>query len=253
MNKKKKPKKISFPELIEEYNKLIKETMPLQYFIIDIGIQRNQIKVLRKFKNVVVNVKYQAIQREEEIIANDLFHLQSILNANMSLLDMWVLLKKNKHREAWNKLIDVYDYISFALRAGDNHFGIDDFLSKVENIEKVIFPGFNKYLSIGAIISGGICTVCRKEIDYCEHIEGLVYWGRLCLRVDAKMEGNHVALVDTPRDRRCIIREILLENGYYQDYMTLKKLHKAEENNIDEIDGLKMNVTILKTGLLDIY
>lgn len=250
--KKKKPKKISFLELIEKYNKLIEETMPLQYFVIDIGLQENQIEILGKFKTIVVNVKYQAFQKEEEKIANDLFHLQSMLNANICLLEMWVSLKKNNHREAWNRLIDVYEYVSIAIRAGDNHFGIDEFIAKVENIEKVIFPGFNKFISIGAIISGGKCTICLQPIDDCDHIEGMIYWGRLCLRVEAIIQGDHVALVDHPKDRRCLIREVLGDDGYYIDYMTKKRLHRAEEKDIQS-EGLKASITLLKTTILDIY
>ena len=41
---------------------------------------------------------------------------------------------------------------------------------------------------------------------------------------------NHSALVEEPRDRRCIITEVETEDGYYRDYMTWRKTKKAEKH-----------------------
>lgn len=145
---------------------------------------------------------------------------------------MWIELKNGNHQAAWNRIIDAQEYISVAMRASDDGVSIEEFLEHVRTTEKVIFPGFPVYNSVAQVIKGGICSICEKEFNSCEHIEGRVYWGSLCVRSQvAIVTVDHVAMVDEPRDRRCIITEITEDDGYYHDYMTGEKTKKIDEHD----------------------
>jgi hypothetical protein len=137
---------------------------------------------------------------------------------------MWIDLKRNKHHNAWSFLIDSQEYLSYAIRSSDNFWGLNELSDQIKNIETVIFPGFPYYNSIGAIIKGGICSICQNSFGQCEHIEGIIYWGSLCKRIKYKIVSvDHSAIVTEPKDRRCIINKISTDDGYYRDYITWEK------------------------------
>ena len=185
---------------------------------------------LAGLKSRIKGFKYGAIKAGDEKAANTLFHLQCGLNAQISFLTMWILLKKGDYYDAWDKLIDAEEHISMAMRAAEGGFGLEEFLDKLRQVEEIIFPGYRVYNSWGAIIRGGQCTICGKPFSQCDHIEGRVYWGRLCVRVSPEIvKLDHVSMVEEPRDRGCVVTEFSTEDGWYRDYMTWRKTKKAED------------------------
>ncbi len=79
------------------------------------------------------------------------------------------------------------------------------------------------YNSWGAKLKGGKCSICGAYYDKCEHIDGLIYFGRLCTIIGFEsLEADHSSLVDNPRDRRCIINKISTDEGFMRDYITWK-------------------------------
>ena len=242
---------ITIKELIEKYNTLIKDTLKCNFLVRATELQEKQIKKLIELKNLVKSVKYQVIEKGDESTANMLFHLQCVLNSYASVLEMWVLVKKDKPTDAWDKLIDARAYLSIAFRAADDRYGLDEFRARLEKIEETIVPRFSHYISWSAIIKGGKCTICGNDFDACEHIEDLVYWGKLCVRIQFEIIGlDHVALVEEPRDKRCIIQEITTEDGYYRNYLTWRKVRKAEKP--PEKSPVSLVARIFNTALLEI-
>lgn len=241
------------PQLIDEFTATIKTAYKFEFLVRDSDLQQEQVETLTILKNRIKGFKYGAINAGSEIDANILFHLQCVLNAHISILTMWILLKKNDHYSAWDKLIDTSEYISIAMKAGDGGIGLDEFMSKLQNVEDVIFPGYKLYQSIGALITGEECSICGKQFYECDHLEGKVYWGRFCARINAKtIKGNHVAFVENPRDRRCIITEISTKDGWYKDYMTSRKTRKIEDSKKTDDDTLLCDARIFCNSFLEI-
>jgi len=222
----------TLPQIIEAYETALAKAGRFLVLVRDTGLQKKEVEVLREFKNRVKGFKYGAIQAKDEAAANHLFHMQCGVNAHISLLEMWIKVKERQYHDAWSSLIDAQEYVSIALRAADGGIGLEAFQKHLKKIEEVVFPGFSIYNSWGAIIKGGKCSVCGRQIDACDHIEGLVYWGRLCLRIHPDIvRMDHVSLVDEPRDRRCIITEISSDDGYYVDCMTLLQTRKTPDKD----------------------
>ncbi len=76
----------------------------------------------------------------------------------------------------------------------------------------------------------GNCSICNKSFYECNHIENNIYCGKLCYRKNiSNIKGNHVALVENPRDRRCIVTNYGHENSII-DSFTLEKIEQRNES-----------------------
>lgn len=244
------PKSITFIEIIEEYNQILDETGKLNYLVRAAELQKEQVEKLKSFKDNIKSFKLQAIQRDDEDKANLFFHFQCILNSHISILEMWIKLKAEDYVEAWFSLVDAQEYVVVALRASKNHHGVDHYINNLKMIEDVIFPGWPLYNSTGLIETSGNCSICGTQYDNCDHIEGFVYKGRLCQRVNRKpISVEHSALVQHPRDKRCIITKISTDDGKKRDYITWRVLDESVEispNSLGTFEGV-----ILSTRQLD--
>jgi len=241
----------TLPELAAEYSAAVTESARFAFLVRDTDLQLEQIKKLSVLKDRLKRFKYGAISAKDEAASNLFFHLQCGLNAMISFLRMWVFLKEPDYYAAWDRLIDAQEYISLAMRAADGGVGLENFLARLKRAEDVIFPGYSVYNSWGVIICGGRCSIRDRPFGDCEHIEGLIYWGRLCVRVGPEfVEMDHVAIVDEPRDRKCVITEITGDDGYYLDYMTLKRTKPAESKADGEAG--RLTAKIFCNGMLEI-
>lgn len=233
---------ITVTDVINEYNSILDESKKLNYFVRATELQSKQAEILEKFKNRIKSYKYQAIEHNDETHANLFFHFQCVLNSYISILKMWVALKDHEFESAWALLIDSQEYVYVALRASENHFGIDTYLDHLTKIENTIFPGWNVYNSVGAIETAGRCSICGEEYGKCDHLEDFIYMGRLCRRIERRqVEFNHTAMVEHPRDRRCIIKAISTDDGYMRDYLTWRisdKKVEIPEGSIAVMEGI---------------
>lgn len=215
---------ITIPELIEKYNVALESALKMNYLVRDSSLQEKESNNLKSLKNLIKGVKYQVIEHGDEKLANQLFHLQSALNSVSSLLQMWIAIKKEEYTAAWCLLIDAHEYLDLAMKAmqgNEGHWGLDVYQQKLKTIEEVCFPGFPLFNSWGAKTKGGKCTICKECYETCEHLEGLIYTGRLCVIVGYEvLEADHSSLVTNPRDRRCIINKISSNDGVMRDYIT---------------------------------
>lgn len=244
-------KEILFENIIKSYNKILEESEKFLFFVRSKPLQENQRNELIEFQGYIKSYKNQAIEGKDEFRANAFFHFQSVLNSYISLFDMFVFLKEDKNVEAWAKLVDAQEYYSIASRATKDIEYLNVYYDHLNNIESTFFPKFPKYNSIGAIIKGGTCSICNADFDTCEHLEDKVYWGRLCKRVGYEIvEWNHLALVENPKDKRCVITHISTDDGFYRDYFTWEKTERIEE---DKTEHMQMKLIMATTKLLDIY
>lgn len=225
------PERANIQQLEKECSDAVAECMKFLCLSRDSKLQKEQSEKLTKQKDRVKSFKYGAVSAKDEKAANRLFGLQCVLNAYATFLDMLRIFKSHDFHKAWGKLIDTQDYIALAIKASDSQINFDSFSEHVAAAERSLFPGFAVYQSWGAVIRGGKCSICGQPMLNCEHLEGKVYWGRLCIRVGIeKLTPDHVALVENPKDRRCIITETTFD-GSTRDYFTWK------EKKITKRDG----------------
>lgn len=245
-----KNQQLSLQKIVEKYNKKISEAMHYNYLVRDHDLQTNQYEDLEKCKKEIKELKYQSINQRDEQRANMFFFLQCLINSVVSILKMWIALKKNDYVEAWTKLIDAQEYVAVSLRANVQDFGVGRYVESLSQIEKVIFPGWPRYFSPSIVETNGKCSICKNDYGSCDHIEGLVYMGQLCQRIDRQpIEVKEVSMVSIPRDKRCIIRYISTDEGKKRDYITWKVLdEKFPEDKKDKyllVEGVVMNISKL--------
>ncbi len=133
---------------------------------------------------------------------------------------MWIELKADNFNGAWNHLIDVQDYTGIALKITD-YEGVRN-LEKIDLCRKLIFPGWVMYNSPGFTETIGGCSICKQKFTSCNHIEGKVYSGSLCYRINRKIiDIDHSALVESPKDKRCIITELSDDEDNMIDYFNV--------------------------------
>ncbi len=242
--------KITISEIIEGYNESIKEAANLNYFVRDIDLQKKMIERLNEFNQYIKFFKAQAKEKNNERDTNLLFHMQCVINSYISSLSIWLSLKESTPNVAWNNLIDAQEYLSYAIKSFDNGIGINEYKAHLKKIEDSIFPSFPLYNSLGLKIRGGVCSICNEPLEICEHIEGEIYMGSVCIRTDvSEIEIDHSAFVENPKDRRCIITEYELCPGKIHDYITLKYIR---DKDVSTSDGLKTTAVLYNMNDLDL-
>ncbi|HWD38304.1 MAG TPA: hypothetical protein VG944_05610 [Fimbriimonas sp.] len=216
------PEHATIPQLEKECQDAIKECLPFLVLTRDAKMQKMQRDRLLVQKERIRGYKRGAAHAGREDYANYLFGMQASLNAYASYLDMLRLVKSHDFHGAWNKLIDTEEYIELTHKAAGDHIDLSNLSRQAKEAERTIFPSFTYFSSWGVVIRGGKCTVCGNSFSDCEHAEGKVYWGKLCVRVQFEVvKMDHMAYVTNPRDRRCITTEVS-DNGKMHEIFTWK-------------------------------
>lgn len=242
---------LSFPEIQSAYCDFIDDCSTLIHYTSAKSLQERKIQEIEQEIYKVKHYKAQFISAREEDFANELFHMQCMLNAVRCILCMWMEIKNSNFSEAWFRLIDAQEYIDVALMIRDYEGVrlIEKFLLKVED---TIFPRRSLYISRGTIETIGQCSICSANFFLCDHLENKVYMGKLCRRVERRIvEWNHVALVKSPKDKRCIVTHIEDDNGNMIDYFTGKICEDIKDQDKINIKGKRMKCILLHFNPLD--
>lgn len=243
---------MTYDEIIEQYNKIIQRSLKLIYIVRDNNLQKDMINELQTFNSIIRGVKKQSIEMNDERRANSFFHIQCMVNSIISVLKMFLELKRRKYQKAWDLLMDAQEYTSYAMRVNDNSNGVESIVDHLKKIEEVLFPGFPIYNSMGFIMRGGVCSICGEKLEICPHIEEKIYMGRVCKRIhieDAVID--HFAIVENPMDRRCIPVEFEFEPGKVYDYITLKYLRNTSDS--EKRTGTYMKAAAYNFSSLDLF
>lgn len=219
---------ITFKDIHLQFCKKIDEFQIYNKFTVSLSLKKIAIEDCKTFINYIKSMKYQAIQKNHSYEADQLFHMQCFLNSLLSSLKIWIFLEENDYKKAWDSLIDAKEYLNIASKI-NTYEGIDNFLKHLEAIENSIFPQRKFYLSAAFTSSIGNCSICHKTFFECEHLENHIYCGQLCLRVNLeKIKANHVALVENPDDRRCIVTSYGQGKSII-DSFTLENIEEKDE------------------------
>lgn len=241
-------KTISFDDIRNEYSDFINSCGKFNFFTRSKRIQSEKIVECEHYLKVIKSYKKQLIVQGVEALANELFHMQCMVNASRSSLLMWIALKEDKFNDAWSYLVDAQEYISIALKIKD-YEGVRNLEKRLQGAEESIFPGWSLYNSPGFVETIGNCSICGESFSLCDHVENQIYMGQLCQRIDRKIvRADHFAFVKNPRDRRCIITKISEDDGQEIDYFTWEKTGKKKDNS----DGMHAEAILFKIPTLDV-
>jgi hypothetical protein len=171
--------------------------------------------------------------------ANALFAMQCTINCLNKFFEAYTYVEKKDFHNAWFSTVDSFDYIKVAKRAvlqlKDIYLnGLESIEEQLLGFEKAMFPDFPFYNSRGAIIEGGYCSICNKNLEICTHVEDIIYCGQLCRRLGARVvDINHYAMVALPKDKRCIMTHIYTPEGQKRNYLTWELLDEFKEKTSD--------------------
>jgi len=105
------------------------------------------------------------------------------------------------------------------------------------------------FFSAGFIRDVGKCTICDAPMRECDHIRGKIYFGQVCDEYGYSiLEGDHVAIVDNPKDKRCYAKAFKSE-GQWIDRLTRAKFVKAKNDSSKEesdflVEGIMMTAHV---------
>lgn len=166
--------KLSYEEIHNKFCDFIDSCGKYGFYTRSIGVQKDKIAECDEYLGIIKSFKYQAIERKNEVIANQFFHMQCMINALRSFLLMWTHLKESKFEDSWSYLIDAQEYIFIAIRIND-YEGVRNLEGRIKSAEESVFPGWKIYNSPGFVETIGKCSICDQPFSVCEHIENEIY------------------------------------------------------------------------------
>jgi hypothetical protein len=171
-----------------------------------VELQRRNVALLSNLRDRLKRLREDSIAQSNEPYANAAFRAQMVTQATMDFLEMWVLLKEDKPREAWDKLIDAQ--VRFVI-AQKIQFDPDasNLLKHLLAVERVVFPP-QTFSSCGYTYNEAFCTICGCKYGECEHVAGHIYMGMICQKEIRKANLLEVSILeDLPKDKRCRVEE----------------------------------------------
>lgn len=198
--------------IIEKFNEQANEAACLVFLARDSGLQRTCVENLEAAQSLIDEARREAATEGDADAANFLLGLQCAAHAFGSELQVYLLLKDGKPEEAWDALIDAQDAFAAALRADPRLKHLEPAASRARELEAYLFPP-QMFLSAGMIVRKQLCSICREDYSSCDHLAGLPYCGEFCTVQLAEVEGDHVAIVDEPANRRCRVTSFSVPGG----------------------------------------
>jgi hypothetical protein len=116
--------------------------------------------MLKDFMRSTGQLKEATIKQNDEDSANTLLSVEYFCQALQSEMLMWLALKKEYPNKTWDYLIDAKMGLKQALTQSISK----DFIEKLHQIEKVVFPSpvFN---SLSMVIKSVKCSICKRIME----------------------------------------------------------------------------------------
>ena len=200
------------PEFVAAFNDLVKESENLCSITRDSDLQRAACSMLEDAIQRTHIEKQEAISGCNENYANLLLGCESVAQALVAELNMWLLLKEGTPDEAWNHLVAAQMASVDAARAHDGFQHLEHHHRRLVAIEHLVFPR-QVFVSSGMLVGFQECSICSQDYDDCEHLVGRPYMGSFCCIIARDITLDHVAIVDHPADKRCRVERFSVDGG----------------------------------------
>lgn len=226
------PVKMTFQQTVEYFNTEIKRAENFRSAARSSKLQIEQCLALDLLLINAGRFKHQSILHRDENRANLFLGYECAIGSVRSELLMWVLLKRDMPNEAWGQLVAAQTACVDASRAHRGFIHCQQRLEDLNRYEKLLFPP-QAFLSAGFISDRLDCSICGSIYAKCPHLRGAPYMGQFCEVNHRNPRGDHVALVDTPADKRCRVTSTQVKEGY-QDKLSGEITPYNEGDTFDE-------------------
>lgn len=191
----------------------------------NIQLQKDSIEVLKAFKEILKTKRIDEAKQLNNDLANGFASFELVADSMINEFQMWVAIKEGNFNDAWDFLIDSQDSAIRAIQAHDVNAHLIGYIKRLELFEKIFFPP-QLFLSDRSIISQSSCSICKKDMQECEHIKGKFYMGEQCCEVIGKIESiNGFDFVMEPANKKCRVL-VTIDGDVEKDYMTLETISK---------------------------
>ncbi|PPC64159.1 hypothetical protein C1Y41_05845 [Pantoea sp. ICBG 1758] len=205
-------------QIVKFFNTFIEEAEFYSYLARSSHLQLEQCFILDEVINRATGFKLNSIKFLKEKEANCFLGYECVIGAVRSELLMWILIKMDKPNEAWEKLVAAQMGYLDASRADKGFSNCRKRKEVLEGLEDKVFPS-QAFVSAGFSSERIDCSICGERYSKCVHLRGKAYMGQFCEVIHRNPRGDHIALVDSPADKRCRIISIK-KNGGYQDKLS---------------------------------
>lgn len=221
---------------IQEYPQIFEIREAINY-IYELLNQKNYDLVIDSVNTALEKCNYlkeQAINNQNEEIANSSFVIKNYLKLLENYSKYWDYLGNRKYKETWNLLQNCIDNLINICRFSRERtlFDLNLWEEHLRELEK-LYP-YRVFGSSEMIKRNEVCSICGLSITdpSCDHIPGQLYWGKMAKIIAGNIEFQAVALVKRPLDKRCIM-EIAEDNIPEEE--KFKLLVYFSENNSDPL------------------
>lgn len=183
-----------------------------------------------------------------EEVKNDIFISEQFIKLLSCVAKYWLAITSQKFSNSWLVLQDVLDYLRSIKKFHEKRNLVVNFIEKQFIALESSYP-YQLFSSIGIVVDYYKCSVCGCDLDSfeCEHLKGELYNGNVAYGIANKiLHFDHVALVEKPLDKRCVIA---IEDNSEQfgvqmnlsKYINKAKLQPFSFKNIEVISYKKNN------------
>lgn len=206
-------------------------------------LQLEQCLNLDKLLYQAADLRNKAASKAAEDDANMFLGFMCILGGLRSELLMWILLKKDLPNQAWDCLIAAQIAYLDATRSSEGFMHVSNRISALEAIEETLFPP-QSFVSAGFLADRLDCSICHNRYSSCDHLRGKAYMGEFCEVIHRNPRGDHLAMVDTPADKRCRVTSFKTPEGY-RDKLTWEIEPYDENETYNEGDHMECKSTLM--------
>lgn len=184
------------------------------YQMTDFGIiykNLHEIQFQRARDNLILlENKVKQLTSQDGLVLNDIFLFKQVLSFHNSLINMWEKIYGMEYSDSWNYLQNCLDSLRNINRFSLNNQKAEvlNFFEKQLLILEKLYP-YNIFFSMGIEVALYECSICGKNIDSfeCEHDIGELYNGEIAIGIAKDITNiNHIAMVESPMDKRCVVR-----------------------------------------------
>jgi hypothetical protein len=243
-----KEHEIDIDELLDRHEKICNEALRQVFPARDIGIQEDTRDNLLNIHDEVRTAKRAAINTKNEELANLLLGCQCIAKALAQEINCWILIKSGEPHKAWASLVDAQENAILSSKTPAASDCLTQCINRLFRIEEIAFPSL-VFVSSGLTHDRGKCSICGSFFEDCDHVEGLIYCGQVCAEIGfTRVTADDVAIVESPRDKRCYVQNIEGEDTPARDTLSGKPV-KIKSKDSSSTRGMRMDAIVLVNSL----
>lgn len=137
-------------------------------------------------------------------VLNDITILKTYVEFFRSYGSLWNQMSKGRYSDSWRTLQDANDSLRLIRRWSG--LRLDPFAEQLSALES-LYP-YKIFASVGWVVGWYECSICGNDIDSfeCTHRKNELYRGqRACAIARNIRDMDHIAFVEHPVDKRCVV------------------------------------------------